>query len=335
MQPHLPPDPPIDTEKTPAMSASLLPQADDIDPEIRAFIERTSADYAAFTGASPISMERRREIAEQVRAPWAAGGPQMAETINLTVGPRNVRMRIHIPKSGAGTGTLIYLHGGGWMIFSIDTHDRLMREYANRAGCAVIALDYSLSPEHRFPTALDDIDACLDWLIAEGASHGLSAHRIAIGGDSAGGNLSLTTALRRRDKGARMPDALLLNYAALDYESRPSWDRYDGEPYMLGTGEMRDFWTGYLGTPSTTNPYARPLLADLSGLPSVHLCIAECDILRDENFDLRERLRAAGTPVSAIVYPGATHSFLEAVSISRVADQAIEDGARWLAKQFA
>ena len=316
------------------MSASLLPHADDIDPEIRSFIARTSADYAALTGTAPVTMDRRREIAEQVRAPWAAGGPQMAETINLTVGPRNVRMRILVPESGPGNGTLIYLHGGGWMIFSIDTHDRLMREYASRAGCTVIALDYSLSPEHRFPAALEDIDACLDWLITEGAARGLSTRRIAMGGDSAGGNLSLSTALRRRDKGARMPDALLLNYAALDYETRPSWNRYDGEPYMLGTGEMRDFWAGYLGAPSTANPYARPLLADLSGLPPAHLCIAECDILRDENIDLRDRLRAAGNPVSAIVYPGATHSFLEAVSISRIAEQAIADGAGWLAKQF-
>lgn len=84
------------------MSASLLPQADDIDPEIKAFIARTSADYAALTGPEPVTMARRREIAERVRAPWAAGGPQMAETLHLTVGPRNVRMRIYIPESGAG-----------------------------------------------------------------------------------------------------------------------------------------------------------------------------------------------------------------------------------------
>lgn len=316
------------------MSASLLPQADDIDPEIKVFIDRTAADYAVFTGPGPVTMARRREIAEQVRAPWAEGGPLMSRTIDLTVGPRNVRMRIHIPVTDARNGTLIYLHGGGWMIFSIDTHDRLMREYASRAGCAVIALDYSLSPEHRFPTALEDIDACLDWLITDGAAHGLSIRHIAMGGDSAGGNLSICTALRRRDAGARIPDALLLNYAALDYEHRPSWDRYDGEPYMLGSSEMRDFWAGYLGAPATTNPYARPLLADLSGLPPVHLCIAECDILRDENLELRDRLLAAGNSVSATVYPGATHSFLEAVSISRIAEQAIADGAQWLAKQY-
>lgn len=317
------------------MTASLLPRTDGIDPEIKTFIERTSADYAALTGPGPVTMARRREIAEQVRAPWATGGPQMCETRNLTIGPRNVRMRIHIPKSGPSTGTLIYLHGGGWMIFSIDTHDRLTREYASRAGCAVIALDYSLSPEHPFPAALDEVDACLDWLISEGPSHGLPAQRIAIGGDSAGGNLSLSTSLRRRDRGVRLPDAMLLNYAALDYEPRPSWERYDGEPYMLGASEMRDFWAGYLGSPSTTNPYARPLLAGLAGLPPAHLCIAECDILRDENLDLADRLRAAGSEVSAIVYPGATHSFLEAVSISRTADQAIEDGAQWIAGQFA
>lgn len=313
------------------MSVSPLPRADDIDPDVRAFIERTGADYAALSAVSPpTTIARRREIAEQVRQPWSRGGPDMAETRMIRFGPHGVRARIHIPATGAGTGTLLYLHGGGWTVFSIDTHDRLMREYAERIGCAVVGLDYALSPEHRFPRALEDVDACIHWLRRNGSAFGLSVERLAIGGDSAGGNLSLAATLRLRDRGETLPVALLLNYAALDTEPRPSYNRYDGDPYMLNVDEMRDFWINYLGKPTTDDPYARPLLADLTGLPPVHLCIAECDILADQNTELADRLEAAGVEVSAIVYSGATHSFLEAVSISSCADRAIQDASDWL-----
>lgn len=128
-----------------------------------------------------------------------------------------------------------------------------------------------------------------------------------------------------------MPVALLLNYAALDTDPRPSYRRYDGPPYMLGVDEMSDFWVNYLGQPTTDDPYARPLLADLSGLPPVHLCIAECDILADQNTELATRLQAAGVEVSAVVYKGATHSFLEAINVSGCAERAIQAASGWLA----
>jgi acetyl esterase len=316
------------------MSVSALDKSGDIEPEIRAFVEKTSADFAALAGDRPVTPERRREIAELVRAPWREGGPEMASTENITIGAGGLRARIHVPPNGPGDGTLLYLHGGGWTIFSIDTHDRLMREYAARAGCGVIGLDYSLSPESRFPAALGDVDACITWLRSEGRRHNLNVSRLVIGGDSAGANLSLCTALRMRDRGDALPDGLLLNYAALDTVIRPSYAQYDGDPYMLGTSEMKAFWSDYLGAPDTDNPNARPLLADLAGLPPVHLCIAECDILRDENLELKSRLMDAQTPVSAIVYPGATHSFLEAVSISATAAQAMADSSAWLAARL-
>ena len=316
------------------MTAIPASKQTDIDPDVLAFVNRTSADSAALAGKEPVSISRRREIAEQVRTPWARGGPDMTATHMVHVGPRGVRARIHIPSAGAQRGTLVYLHGGGWMIFSIDTHDRLMREYAERAGCAVIGLDYSLAPEHRFPTPLDDVDACLDWLAEHGRAYGLNTAQVALGGDSAGANLALCATLRRRDRGQPLPCALLLNYAALDLKPRASWHRYDGDPYMLGAAEMQDFWRGYLGTATTDDPYARPLLADLAGLPAAHLCVAECDILLDENIELRDRLQRAGSDVSCKIYPGATHSFLEAARSSKLADRAIGDAAAWLAKQL-
>ncbi len=317
------------------MTHSTEAKASDIEPGIRFFVDKINAEALALSGGKAVSMVRRREIAEKVRAPWTAGGPKMAFSETLRIAEERLRVRVHVPASGAGEGTLVYLHGGGWALFSVDTHDRLMREYAAQVGCGVIGLDYSLAPEHPFPAALDDIETCLTWLMEQGAGMGLNTSRLILGGDSAGGNLSLTTALRRRDRGQQDIAGLLLNYAALDTTERASHARYDGEPYMLSVEEMKAFWRDYLGAPTTGDPYARPLLADLSGLPPVHLCIAQCDILLDENLELKSRLEAGGVPVSAEVYPGATHSFLEAVSVSPLAGRAIAEASAWLAKVLA
>jgi acetyl esterase len=280
-------------------------------------------------------MAARRRIAEQVRAPWAAGGPVMASTETLTVGAAGIRIRIHRPTLDAALPVLIYLHGGGWMLFSIDSHDRLMREYAARSGCAVLGVDYSLAPEARFPQPLDEIAAVREWLEAEGAVHGLDASRYALGGDSAGANLALASAVRLK-AAACPPRALLLNYGAFDTVERPSHALYDGEAFMLTRTEMAEFWTSYLGSSEAgEDPLARPILADLGGLPPTFLCIAECDILVDENLAVAERLRAAGGAVTAEIYRGASHSFLEAVEISSLADRALADEGNWLKREMA
>ncbi|MGB3627040.1 MAG: alpha/beta hydrolase, partial [Henriciella sp.] len=303
-----------------------------LDPEIARFIEALAAEGLRLSGGQPVSRARRREIAEEARKRWTEGGPDMAQTINART-PGGQRVRIHIPDGAREDAALLYLHGGGWTLFSIDTHDRLMREYADRSGLITIGLDYSLSPEVKFPVALDEIETCIDWIMTEGAGQDLAIENVFIGGDSAGGNLSLCTALRLRDRGKPLPAGLLLNYAALDMAIRESHSLYDGVPYMLETEEMKDFWTDYLSLGDETNPYARPLLADLAGLPPVHLCIAECDILLDENLELAKRLEQAGVEVDSQVYKGVTHSFLEAMSISERARTAIENGADWLKQQ--
>jgi acetyl esterase len=309
---------------------------DDVDPDIRAFHQATSAAYADLSAGGYADIAARRAVAERVRAPWRSGGPLMARTDDLRVGADGVRIRIHRPTDDPALPVLVYIHGGGWVLFSIDTHDRLMREYAARAGCAVIGVDYSLAPEARFPRPLDEVGQVLDWLRAEGAGQGLDTDRVAIGGDSAGANLSIATALRLRDAGRADLKALLLNYGAFDNVIRPSHDRYDGDDYMLTTAEMMDFWSDYLGGPiDVADPLARPLLAGLHGLPPAFLCIAACDILVDENHEMAHRLAEAGNAVCAVTYAGATHSFLEAMSISPLARRAIDDAAGWLRTHFA
>ncbi|MBY0511883.1 MAG: alpha/beta hydrolase [Rhodospirillaceae bacterium] len=316
------------------MNTSLTDPRDDVDPDIRRFIQITSADYAAFSATSGTGNAALREVALRVRERWRAGGPKMAASIDLTVGARNVRIRIHRPSDRENLPTLVYLHGGGWTLFSIDTHDRLMREYAARAGCAVLGIDYSLSPEVRFPHALDEIADVLAWLSSAEQTAGLSRDIFALGGDSAGANLAISTALRRVGRAAQ-PRALLLNYGAFDTEHRPSHRRYDGDRYMLTAAEMDGFWANYVGNSGRTEDVlARPLLASLKGLPPVFLCIPECDILVDENLEMARRLTEAGVEVDSHMYKGATHSFLEAVSISPLADLALEEASRWLQQRI-
>jgi acetyl esterase len=317
------------------ISGGTVIPADDIDPDIRRFAERLQADYAERLTDPAIDLPRRRAVAEEVRAPWRAGGPAMASTEERRVGPSGVRVRIHRPTGAALLPVLVYNHGGGWTTFSLDTHDRLMREYAHRAGCAVVGVDYSLSPEVRFPRALEEIAEVLAWLRAEGTAAGLDATRVAIGGDSAGANLSLASMIRARDRGEPLVQAMLLNYGAFDEAPRDSHARYGGEGYMLAPDEMDWFWRNYRGQDRSIDPLAHPLHARLDGLPPAFLCIAECDILADENREMARLLAEAGVEVTAEVYRGATHSFLEAVSISALADRALTEESDWLKRTLA
>jgi len=306
---------------------------DDVDPDVRRFQRQVTADYLRFLPQGPLDISVRRAVAERVRQPWAANGPIMAATDNLRVGSFDVPIRIYRPLQGKTLGALIYLHGGGWALFSINTHDRLMREYAARSGLAVVGVDYSLVPEACFPYALDEITSVVVWLREHGDEHGIARNRLAIGGDSAGANLAISTNLKLRAEGLPVLDAMLLNYGAYDTTTRPSHQRYDGERYMLTAQEMQDFWSAYLvDQTDQSSVLAKPLHADLAGLPPSFLCIPACDILADENLDMGQRLTAAGVATTIRVYPGATHSFLEAVSISSLAAGALDDASNWLAK---
>lgn len=327
----------------PTIIAGRLPQnatqrrGEEIDPDIARFNAENfaagKARAADIAPGRPPTLDERRAIALQVRKVWAEGGPVMARTFEFDLGDDGARGRVYVPENAHPGAAFLYMHGGGWMIYSIDSHDRLMREYAESAKCTVIGLDYRLAPERKFPAALDDIDALYGWL--KNNTDGVPSDKLAIGGDSAGGNLALCSSLRRRDRGENIADALLLNYAAIDIEtSRESYSRYSGMPYMLDTDEMMDFWRGYLPAFPTDDPYARPLLANLSDLPPVYMNIAGCDVLRDENLALYEQLKEAGVDVTANLYEGATHSFLEAMSISELARRAIRDGANWIAAQI-
>lgn len=317
-----------------AQGEAVSARGSDLDPNIRRFIRTIGEAVARYPEFNRASFPQMRSWAEAARAPWVKGGPVMLETLNLEAPTRhgNVRVRIHRPKRGELPG-LIYLHGGGWTLFSIDTHDRVMREYAARAGCCVIGVDYALSPEQKFPVPLEQVVDVLDWLAEGGHELGVDATRLAIGGDSAGANLSVAASLLRRNQ-AYIPPllAMLLNYGAfVSHCSLDACRRYGGPEYMLGCEEMSQYWRNYMRSDEDAqDPLVCPLLASLAGLPPAFLAIAECDVLAEQNIAMARRLRDHGVPAHSVVYPGASHSFIEAMSIAAVSNQALADASVWL-----
>lgn len=319
---------------------SAIRDGSDIDPDLRRFMALNAEAYAGHPPLSGLPLAEARKIFAAVREPWRSGGPVMAGTRDLAVETRHgpVPVRIHDPSPHSPKPALIYVHGGGWTIFSIETHDRLMREYAARAGVVVIGVEYALSPEAKFPVALEQVIDVVGWLQTAGPALGVDLARVAIGGDSAGGNLSLTTCLALRDEGrGAVISAIVLNYPVVDRTlAKADAERYGGPAYMLTTQEMEQFWVNYLASPDDSdNPLANPARADLAGLPPTFIAIAECDLLAGQGVEIARRLEAAGVAVQAETYVGACHSFLEAVSIAPIADRALAETSAWLTEQLA
>jgi acetyl esterase len=218
-------------------------------------------------------------------------------------------------------------------MFSLDTHDRVMREYAARAGMIVVGVDYALSPEAKYPVALEQVAAVARFLAGHGDEWGVDPQRIAIGGDSAGANLAIATSLRLRDEDAgQLIRAMVLNYGVFDrLSSDDARERLGGPGNMLTSDEMEGFWRNYLRDDrEADDPLVSPLRAELHGLPRTLLVVPQFDLLTEQSVRLAGLMIAAGVPVTLNMYDGAVHSFLEAVSIAPIADRAFADTAAWL-----
>lgn len=304
-----------------------------MEPGVARFVAEIQERSRALGPLDTLDLSEQRRWLERIREPWAQGGPIVAGADLQPEVLAGTSLRVYHGDPGGPQPVLVYLHGGGWTYFSNRTHDRLLREYAARAGIAVLGVDYPLAPEARFPAALDCIDGVLDWLRRDGEGFGLDAKRIVLGGDSAGANLSLATAMRLRDRGHEDQVAgLLLNYGAFDYAmSDSAVAHYGDEHAMLGAGEMRSYWHNYIRDESDLdNPLVCPLRGDLAGLPPTLLVVPQLDVLAEQSERVSEAMQASGADVALYRYSGAPHSFLEAVSASALSAAALNDSADWL-----
>jgi acetyl esterase len=216
---------------------------------------------------------------------------------------------------------LVYYHGGGWVIGDLETHDTLCRELANLSGCAIVAVDYRLAPEHRFPAAVDDASAAARWVRAHAGELNLDASRLAVGGDSAGGNLAAVVAIDARDRGDLPIAFQLLIYPVTDQRCTAPSHAENGQGYLLTRESMEYFGSHYMADRAQYDDWrASPLLhPDLSKLPPALVVTAGFDPLRDEGAAYAERLTAAGNRASYVLFPRQVHGF---ITMGKVIDEA-------------
>jgi acetyl esterase len=254
-------------------------------------------------------------------------GPDQESVRDIVIPSRAGGMpaRVYSPSSSA-PGLVLYFHGGGWVVGSLDGWDASVRGLAVASGCDVVSVDYRLAPEHVFPAAADDAYDALEW--AASASGLAGGRPIVVAGDSAGGNLAAVSALRARDSGGPPIALQVLVYPVVDYDlDRRSYREYDGDELIVNRRDMIWFWDHYAPDPGTrVNPYASPLRASsLSGLPPVYLVTAEHDPLREEGFTYADRLRAARVPVDHRHFGSQIHGFFTFTGMLDDADKAVAE----------
>jgi acetyl esterase len=284
-----------------------------LDPLVRSLLDLAAAQSTApLTSLTPA---QAREMFEKLRLPLPRDRVAKVEDRRIPGPAADIPIRSYQPENARGV--IVYFHGGGWVIGSLDSHDAPLRSLANAAGCSVVSVDYRLAPEHRHPAAAEDCYAATCWVADNAQSFGADSGALAIGGDSAGGNLAAVTALLARERrGPRIRHQLLV-YPVTDHDFERASYHDHAEGYFLGREDMRWFWNHYVPSQADRNLFtASPLRAqDLSGLPPAHVVSAEFDPLRDEGEAYAARLREAGVPVSLTRYDGMIHGFFSMAAI--------------------
>jgi len=304
-------------------------------PELQAYVDGANAAMV------PLSEQPLAQVREQ-GALFAHVGAKDAQPVDvvedrLLPGPAgDIAVRVYDPDPGATSPVVAYFHGGGFVMMDLDTHDRICRRLANASNAVVVSVDYRLAPEHHFPAALDDCMAVTHWLTDHAAELAGDPERIAVAGDSAGGNLAAATALASRNGGPGL-EAQVLIYPVIDAGCDTTSFSVNGDDYLLTGTTMRWFWEQYLGPDGDpSDAYASVLrAADLSAAPPALVLTAEYDVLRDEGDAYAARLREAGVDVTLRRYPGMIHGFIGMDAMTPVADAAMGEIAAFLGRVLA
>ena len=294
-----------------------------LDPQARALIDLMIERQVPPTHTLPVAEARR--FYRDRRAITQPEPPPVGEVRDLQAdGPHGaIPLRLYRPATG-GTGplpVLVYFHGGGWVIGDLDTHDVVCRTLCAGSGCAVVAVDYRMGPEHRFPAAVDDTHAAVRGVRAQAAALGLDGTRLALGGDSAGGNLAAVTAIGMRLAGEAPARLQLLIYPATDMRAVAPSHTANGQGYVLTSDSIAWFRGHYIADAAQWADWrASPLLADdLSHLPPTLVLTAGFDPLRDEGRQYADALSAAGVATQYVCFERQIHGF---ITMGRVIDEA-------------
>ena len=273
-------------------------QVDPFDKSLQPDVQQGRHDYLMFS---------------LINAGWPLSLPRVEDIDIPSSDPEHsIPARIYTPVLGKTLPALVYFHGGGWQRGDLATHDSICRHFAKHAGCIVMAVQWRLAPEHRFPIGINDCFAAYKWLCEHGKSYSVDTHRLAVGGDSAGGNMTAVTVQRLQQTPWPKPVFQLLLYPALDL-SCSSWSYKEfAEGYFLTTEKVKCYVNDYLNkNDDISNPMISPLKAkDLHGLPQTHIVTAGYDPLRGEAEAYVQRLREAGVTVSYKCYEDMIHAFL-------------------------
>lgn len=300
-------------------------------PQAQAFLDKLTA--AGVPPVEALTLEELR-IAIAWRRSYAGRPEATAKVEDRTIlSPTGeLRLRIYTPKGQAPFPVLVFFHGGGWATGDLDTMDTPLRALTNRAGCVVVSVDYRLAPEHKFPAAIEDAYAATCWVVNNASAIQGDSARIAVGGDSSGGNIAAAVALMARDRGEPCLIYQLLVCPVTNHDFNTASYQENGDRYLLTKNSMVWFWNHYLKDEDDgRNPYASPLQAqDLSGLPPALVITAEYDPLRDEGEAYAARLQKAGVPVVIKRYEGMIHGFFEMAALLDTAQLAIEETAQAL-----
>jgi acetyl esterase len=313
-----------------------VPQLDPQMVQILALINEAMKQRPLLPELTPVAA--RAQCNAAFEAFWNADRPVIWEVYNHEApGPGGpVRVRLYDPGVERPAPCLIYVHGGGWVICSVETYDGVCRRLAQAGGFMVASVDYRLAPEHKFPAGLEDCVAVSRWIATYGGAWGIDAARLAIGGDSAGGNLALACLLRLRNARENLLRAGALVYGAYAADlDTPSALAYGDGSYVLSRADMRWYWDHYLRDEADRrDPLAVPLLADLEGLPPLLVAAAEFDPLLDDSRRLVARLEEAGQSHRFDLWPGVTHACINMTRMLDAAQTHIEGTAAWLRERL-
>ncbi len=305
-----------------------------LDAQTKALLDKMVNSPPRHSLPLEVARQQAREVAR-----LAGEVEPVAKVVDMEIpGPGgDIPVRFYYPQGEGPFPAVVYFHGGGWVICDLESHDPVCRMLANRSEAVVMAVDYRRAPENKFPAAVEDAYMAACWLVENAESVDVDPARVAVAGDSAGGNLATVVALLAKEHGNPPLVFQLLVYPITDYYSpgTPSYEE-NAEGYYLTKKDMIWFWNNYISEAShATSPYAAPLRApDLSGLPPALIITVEYDPLRDEGEAYAKRLQEAGVSVKLSCYNGTVHNFFRLGGVIEQGNQAMNEAGAALKAAF-